>query len=137
MIAKKSDFRRFLDKVSKGRGKELSDLLNDPLVLKIRKNLLSPETWGSEDFLISYSGTTWFLGLDPPGTGKTFLAMIAALHSLLEGKVQRIVLARPAVEAGEALGFCPETSRRNFFLIFDPYMMLWTKCLVQLRQGNW
>ena len=67
MIAKKSDFRRFLDKVSKGRGKELSDLLNDPLVLKIRKNLLSPETWGSEDFLISYSDTTWFLGLDLPG----------------------------------------------------------------------
>jgi phosphate starvation-inducible PhoH-like protein len=46
-------------------------------------------------------------GIGPAGTGKTYLAMIAALHSLLEGKVQRIVLARPAVEAGEALGFLP------------------------------
>ena len=46
-------------------------------------------------------------GIGPAGTGKTFLAMIAALHALLEGEVQKIVLARPAVEAGEALGFLP------------------------------
>ena len=46
-------------------------------------------------------------GIGPAGTGKTFLAMIVALHALIEGEVDRIVLARPAVEAGEALGFLP------------------------------
>ena len=46
-------------------------------------------------------------GIGPAGTGKTFLAMIVALDALLKGEVQKIVLARPAVEAGEALGFLP------------------------------
>lgn len=107
MIAKKSDFRRFLDKVSKGRGKELSDLLNDPLVLKIRKKSVVPRNLGQRRFLDLILRHDLVFGIGPAGTGKTFLAMIAALHSLLEGKVQRIVLARPAVEAGEALGFLP------------------------------
>ena len=107
MIAKKSDFRRFLDKVSKGRGKELSDLLNDPLVLKIRKKSVVPRNLGQRRFLDLILRYDLVFGIGPAGTGKTFLAMIAALHSLLEGKVQRIVLARPAVEAGEALGFLP------------------------------
>ena len=107
MIAKKSDFRRFLDKVSKGRGKELSDLLNNPLVLKIRKKSVVPRNLGQRRFLDLILRHDLVFGIGPAGTGKTFLAMIAALHSLLEGKVQRIVLARPAVEAGEALGFLP------------------------------
>ena len=107
MIAKKSDFRRFLDKVSKGRGKELSDLLNDPLVLKIRKKSVVPRNLGQRRFLDLILRHDLVFGIGLAGTGKTFLAMIAALHSLLEGKVQRIVLARPAVEAGEALGFLP------------------------------
>lgn len=107
MIAKKSDFRRFLDKVSKGRGKELSDLLKDPLVLKIRKKSVVPRNLGQRRFLDLILRHDLVFGIGPAGTGKTFLAMIAALHSLLEGKVQRIVLARPAVEAGEALGFLP------------------------------
>ena len=107
MIGKKSDFRRFLDKVSKGRGKELSDLLNDPLVLKIRKKSVVPRNLGQRRFLDLILRHDLVFGIGPAGTGKTFLAMIAALHSLLEGKVQRIVLARPAVEAGEALGFLP------------------------------
>ena len=107
MIAQKSDFRRFLDKVSKGRGKELCDLLNDPLVLKIRKKSVVPRNLGQRRFLDLILRHDLVFGIGPAGTGKTFLAMIAALHSLLEGKVQRIVLARPAVEAGEALGFLP------------------------------
>ena len=46
-------------------------------------------------------------GIGPAGTGKTYLAMIMALDSLLKGHVKKIILARPAVEAGEALGFLP------------------------------
>ena len=107
MITKNSDFMRFLEKVSKGKGKEIADLLKDPLILKIRKKTVVPRNFRQRQFLDLILKNDLVFGIGPAGTGKTFLAMIAALHSLLEGKVQRIVLARPAVEAGEALGFLP------------------------------
>ncbi|OUU35948.1 MAG: phosphate starvation-inducible protein PhoH [Verrucomicrobia bacterium TMED56] len=107
MVTKKSDFMRFLEKVSQGKEMELRNLLNDPLVLKIRKKSVVPRNLGQRRFLDLMLKNDLIFGIGPAGTGKTFLAMIAALHSLLEGKVQRIVLARPAVEAGEALGFLP------------------------------
>ena len=107
MVTRKSDFLRFLKKVSTGRGQELRDLLKDPLVLKIRKKSVVPRNLGQRRFLELILKHDLIFGIGPAGTGKTFLAMIAALHSLLAGKIQRIVLARPAVEAGEALGFLP------------------------------
>ena len=107
MITKKSDFLRFLDKVSRGKGSELHKLLEDPLVLNIRKKSVVPRNLGQRRFLDLILNNDLVFGIGPAGTGKTFLAMIAAIHSLLEGKIQRIVLARPAVEAGEALGFLP------------------------------
>ena len=107
MVTRKSDFLRFLKKVSTGRGQELRDLLKDPLVLKIRKKSVVPRNLGQRRFLELILKHDLVFGIGPAGTGKTFLAMIAALHSLLAGKIQRIVLARPAVEAGEALGFLP------------------------------
>ncbi len=107
MVTRKSDFLRFLKKVSMGRGQELRDLLKDPLVLKIRKKSVVPRNLGQRRFLELILKNDLVFGIGPAGTGKTFLAMIAALHSLLAGKIQRIVLARPAVEAGEALGFLP------------------------------
>ena len=107
MIVRKSDFIRFMEKVSKGRSEELRELLRNPLMLKIRKKTVVPRNLGQHRFLDLILKHDLVFGIGPAGTGKTFLAMIAALHSLLEGKVQRIVLARPAVEAGEALGFLP------------------------------
>ena len=107
LVSKKSDFNRILDKVSRGRGNEIRSLLSDPLVLKIRKKSVVPRNLGQRRFLDLILKHDLVFGIGPAGTGKTFLAMIAALNSLLEGKVQRIVLARPAVEAGEALGFLP------------------------------
>ena len=106
MVTKKSDFMRFL-KGFEGQGQELRDLLKDPLVLKIRKKSVVHRNLGQRRFLDLILKNDLVFGIGPAGTGKTYLAMIAALHSLLEGKVQRIVLARPAVEAGEALGFLP------------------------------
>ncbi len=107
MLAGKFEFLRFLEKVSCGRGREISDLLEKPLCLKIRKKSVVPRNLGQRIFLDLILGNDLVFGIGPAGTGKTFLAMIAALHALLEGAVQRIVLARPAVEAGEALGFLP------------------------------
>ncbi|HAW97122.1 MAG TPA: phosphate starvation-inducible protein PhoH [Opitutae bacterium] len=106
-VSGKSDFRRFLEKVSQGKSGELHDLLDNPLILKIRRKSVVPRNLGQRRFLDLILRNDMVFGIGPAGTGKTFLAMIAALHALLEGEVQRIVLARPAVEAGEALGFLP------------------------------
>lgn len=106
-VSGKSDFCRFLEKASSGKSEELHALLDNPLVLKIRKKTVVPRNLGQRDFLDLILGNDMVFGIGPAGTGKTFLAMIAALHALLEGSVHRIVLARPAVEAGEALGFLP------------------------------
>ena len=106
-LTKSMDFTRFLNKTSKGKHLELRDLLENPLVLNIRKKSVVPRNLGQRRFLDLILGNDLVFGIGPAGTGKTFLAMIAALHALLEGEVQKIVLARPAVEAGEALGFLP------------------------------
>jgi phosphate starvation-inducible PhoH-like protein len=104
---KGSDFLRFLDKIASGQSSELKKLLSNPLVLNIRKTSIVPRNLSQRHFLDLILKEDLVFGIGPAGTGKTFLAMIVALNSLLKGEVQRIVLARPAVEAGEALGFLP------------------------------
>ncbi len=106
-ICRKSDFIRFVDKVAQGDAQQLVELLDNPLVLKIRKKSVVPRNLGQRRFLDLILKNDLVFGIGPAGTGKTFLAMTAALHALLDGQIQRIVLARPAVEAGEALGFLP------------------------------
>ena len=64
------------------------------------------------------SGTSWCSGIGPAGTGKTYLAVAAAVAMFIEGHVDRIVLSRPAVEAGERLGFLPGDMKEKV----DPYM---------------
>ena len=102
---KGADFLRFLDKIASGQSSELEELLSNPLVLNIRKTSIVPRNLSQRHFLDLILKEDLVFGIGPAGTGKTFLAMIVALNSLLKGEVQRIVLARPAVEAGEALGF--------------------------------
>lgn len=104
---KGADFLRFLDKIASGQSSELEELLSNPLVLNIRKTSIVPRNLSQRHFLDLILKEDLVFGIGPAGTGKTFLAMIVALNSLLKGEVQRIVLARPAVEAGEALGFLP------------------------------
>ena len=104
---KGADFLRFLDKIASGQSSELRELLSNPLVLNIRKTSIVPRNLSQRHFLDLILKEDLVFGIGPAGTGKTFLAMIVALNSLLKGEVQRIVLARPAVEAGEALGFLP------------------------------
>ncbi|MFL2914508.1 MAG: PhoH family protein [Opitutales bacterium] len=104
---KGADFLRFLDKIASGQSSELKELLSNPLVLNIRKTSIVPRNLSQRHFLDLILKEDLVFGIGPAGTGKTFLAMIVALNSLLKGEVQRIVLARPAVEAGEALGFLP------------------------------
>jgi phosphate starvation-inducible PhoH-like protein len=83
----------------------------------IRK-VIEPKTPGQGEYLRSIAENDIVVGIGPAGTGKTYLAMAAAVDALIKKRVRRIVLARPAVEAGENLGFLPGDMQAKV----DPYL---------------
>jgi phosphate starvation-inducible protein PhoH and related proteins len=101
------DFLRFAQTVARGEAASLRELFASPLIIATHRKSIVPKTLGQKLYLQSILRHALTFGLGPAGTGKTYLAMAAAVHALLKGEVERIILARPAVEAGEALGFLP------------------------------
>ena len=85
----------------------LKQLLGDRIRTSPRKAPISPKTEGQRRYLEAIRSRDLTLGVGPAGTGKTYLAMAMAVSFLKSGQAQRIILTRPAVEAGEALGFLP------------------------------
>jgi phosphate starvation-inducible PhoH-like protein len=85
----------------------LKTLFNDRLLTSPRKAALTPKTVGQKHYLEAIRHHDLTFGIGPAGTGKTYLAMAMAVLALKEEQVSRIILTRPAVEAGEALGFLP------------------------------
>jgi phosphate starvation-inducible PhoH-like protein len=85
----------------------LKDVLTDRIHTSEKKPSVTAKTMGQKKYLDAIRGHDVTLGVGPAGTGKTYLAVAMALAALREGRVSRIVLTRPAVEAGEALGFLP------------------------------
>lgn len=85
----------------------LRKLLADRIQTSPRKAPISPKTAGQKAYLEAIRKHDVTFGVGPAGTGKTYLAMAMAVSFLKENKVSRIILTRPAVEAGEALGFLP------------------------------
>ena len=79
---------------------------------------IRPKTAGQRAFVASIAKNTLTFGIGPAGTGKTFLAIVMAVRALKEREVSRIVLSRPAVEAGEKLGFLPGDLKEKV----DPYL---------------
>jgi phosphate starvation-inducible PhoH-like protein len=79
-----------------------------------------PKTIGQKEYLQSVLKKPIVFGIGPAGTGKTYLAMAAAVSALLNHEVKRIVLTRPAVEAGEALGFLPGDLREKILPYLRP-----------------
>ena len=88
------------------------------IVYKSRKGAVGPRTKGQVSFLENVIQNDIAFGIGPAGTGKTFLSMAFALASLEENEVDRIILCRPAVEAGENLGFLPGDLKEKV----DPYL---------------
>ena len=80
---------------------------NDPIVLQTRRPELAGRTLNQQPYLRNILAHDITIGIGPAGTGKTFLAVACAVDALARASVQRIVLTRPAVEAGERLGFLP------------------------------
>ena len=91
----------FTDSIAVGRGK-----------------IVRPKTLGQKRYVDAIRENTLVFGIGPAGTGKTYLAMAAAIETLLTGGVRRIILSRPAVEAGERLGFLPGDVAAKV----DPYL---------------
>lgn len=102
-----SDFQYTLRTVAEGRASELYTVFQDPLVIQLKRRSVVPKTLNQKRYLQAIRQHLVTFGIGPAGTGKTYLAMAAALKELSEGSIERIVLTRPAVEAGEALGFLP------------------------------
>jgi len=85
----------------------LKDVMGERIPTSTRKPHVTPKTIGQKKYIEAIRSHDITISIGPAGTGKTYLAMAMAVSHLKEGKVQRIILTRPAVEAGEALGFLP------------------------------
>jgi phosphate starvation-inducible PhoH-like protein len=99
-------------------GKDLGDADNETIVLRTRRADLAARTPNQALYLRNILGHDITFGIGPAGTGKTFLAVACAIDALERAAVQRIVLTRPAVEAGERLGFLPGDLAQKV----DPYL---------------
>jgi phosphate starvation-inducible protein PhoH and related proteins len=93
-------------------------LWRDDTGFRTRKRRIAPRTAGQAAYVKAMREHELAFGLGPAGTGKTYLAVAAAIDLLMAGKVERIILSRPAVEAGERLGFLPGDLREKV----DPYL---------------
>lgn len=101
------EFRYALGSATSKNGDNLSGLLQSRIVCSAKKPPVVPKTQGQQQYLEAIQAHDVIFGVGPAGTGKTYLAMAAAVSALKQEKVARIILTRPAVEAGEALGFLP------------------------------
>ncbi|MGN1078961.1 MAG: PhoH family protein [Alphaproteobacteria bacterium] len=109
--------------VSEGRkmtSKEKQSLPDDEedLTLKTRKRHIQPRSQTQAEYVRAMRDYEMVFGLGPAGTGKTFLAVAKAVALMIEGQIDKIILSRPAVEAGENLGFLPGDLKEKI----DPYL---------------
>lgn len=112
------EVRYLMEAQQAGEGQDLQGLAADVIVMTARGKQIRPKSAGQKAYVdaIRANGITFAIG--PAGTGKTYLAMAVAVAALREHEVSRIVLTRPAVEAGERLGFLPGDLQDKV----DPYL---------------
>ena len=101
-----------------GQEKELSGLDKDCLCITTRGKPIKAKTVGQKRYVDAIRNHTVVFGIGPAGTGKTFLAVAMAVKALRDKQVSRIILTRPAIEAGEKLGFLPGDLQSKI----DPYL---------------
>lgn len=104
---KRPDFENIVTGVSENKEEELLSLFDHKTIIKTRRGSIVPKTINQKKYLQAIFDNDIVFGIGPAGTGKTYLAMAAAVSELLEGNIKRLILSRPAVEAGETLGFLP------------------------------
>ena len=106
---KNADFLHMLNGVANSHYEQFRSLFEPAVVIKTGRRTIIPKTLGQNKYLHSIKACEILFGIGPAGTGKTYLAMAAAVNYLRQNSVQKIILTRPAVETGEALVFFRET----------------------------
>ncbi|MFA9558777.1 PhoH family protein [Evansella sp. AB-rgal1] len=97
---------------------ELVELFEDKITVTAKGKPILAKTLGQRHYVKAIRNKDIVFGIGPAGTGKTYIAVVMAVHALKEGYIKRIVLTRPAVEAGESLGFLPGDLKEKV----DPYL---------------
>ncbi|MBV9775125.1 MAG: PhoH family protein [Gemmatimonadetes bacterium] len=112
-----ADIDRFFDQVrSSDGGARLGE--GGKIIIPGARKAIAPKSPGQREYLEAIENNDIVIGIGPAGTGKTYLAVAMAVDALLKKRVKRIILARPAVEAGENLGFLPGDLQEKV----DPYL---------------
>ena len=101
------DVRAALRMLSDDADADLKSVFADAIAVPSRKKWIAPKTLGQKRYVDAIRGHDMVFGIGPAGTGKSFLAVAMAVAALMKREIVRIVLTRPAVEAGERLGFLP------------------------------
>ncbi len=112
------NIRYMMSLVEEGREAEAEELGRDVVCVTARGKPVRPKTLGQKRYMESIRKNTITLGIGPAGTGKTYLAVAAAVKAFRAEEQNRIILTRPAVEAGEKLGFLPGDLQNKV----DPYL---------------
>ena len=110
--------RYVMDLVRDGSSEQVANIATDVICITSRGRPLKPKTLGQKKYVESIRSNTVTLGIGPAGTGKTYLAVAMAVQAFKAHEINRIVLTRPAVEAGEKLGFLPGDLQNKV----DPYL---------------
>lgn len=112
------NIRYVMSMVSEGSEGSLKELTEDYVCITAKGRLIKPKTLGQKKYVESIKKNTITIGVGPAGTGKTYLAVAMAVKAFRAHEVTRIILTRPAVEAGEKLGFLPGDLQNKV----DPYL---------------
>ena len=120
-IQKKLDrheLRYAIDLIVEGKDSQIKDLLNEIICITSTGKSIKPKTLGQKRYVDAIKKNDIVFGIGPAGTGKTYLAVAMAAQAFKNKEVNRIILTRPAVEAGESLGFLPGDLQEKV----DPYL---------------
>jgi phosphate starvation-inducible PhoH-like protein len=112
------DLNYAIDFIKSGKEGSLKELLDDIVCITASGKSIKPKTFGQKRYVDSLRRHDVVFGIGPAGTGKTYLAMAMAVQAFKNREVNRIILTRPAVEAGENLGFLPGDLQEKV----DPYL---------------
>jgi len=112
------NIRYVIGLVEENKEGQIAELSRDVICITVKGKPIKPKTIGQRDYINAIQNNTVTLGVGPAGTGKTYLAVAAAVNAFREKKINRIILTRPAIEAGEKLGFLPGDLQSKV----DPYL---------------
>ncbi|MFD1850241.1 PhoH family protein [Oceanobacillus bengalensis] len=118
IVISERDIVYAVDLAKKGKINQLETLFEDEITKNVKGKSIRVKTLGQKKYINAIKANDLVFGIGPAGTGKTYLAVVMAVHALKNGSVKRIILTRPAVEAGESLGFLPGDLKEKV----DPYL---------------